>query len=386
MKTIAIDIRLIGRNRTGDEAVFRNLVRTVLELDRTSRYLLLTDRNDPESLTHIRTAVGTDGRLPDNAEIVALEARGRFAWNLFVIPYYLSRVRVDVFHTQYILPAFVPRRTKVVTHIHDVSFKAFPNYIGTMDRWFLSMFMPRTMRRSDRLIVPSAFTRDEIVTRYGVSSDRIAIVPNSVDPGFLVKPTTDDFSRVRSSYGLPASFVLSVGTMQPRKNIPVLVHAFARVRERLPELKLVLVGGKGGHGYDERIDDVIREERLEEAVIFPGYVRQGDMPSVYACAKALVFPSRYEGFGIPLLEAFSVGTPVVASEIGPFREVGGDAVSYFDPTNIAACAESLYTLLIDENARQRHERLGKDRLRGYSWVNSARALLCCYGSFFESKS
>jgi glycosyltransferase involved in cell wall biosynthesis len=386
MKTIAIDIRLIGRNRTGDEAVFRNLVRSVLELDRTNRYVLLTDLSDDDAKKHLLRMIASDGKLPENARIVTLSAGGRFSWNLFSVPLFLIRNKIDVFHTQYILPFYVPGRTSVVAHIHDVSFKAFPNYIGLVDRIFLTVLIPRTMRRSDKLVSPSKFTRDEIVKRFGVSSEKIAVIPNALDPSFLVRPTGDDLSRTHSTYGLPDRFILSVGTMQPRKNITLLVRAFARIRMSVPGLKLVLVGGKGGQHYDRDIDDVIREEGIEDSVIFPGYVCQEDMPLFYASATVLAFPSRYEGFGIPILEAFSAGTPVSASDIPPFREVGGDAVSYFDPLDIAGCADSLYTLLIDENARRRQERSGKDRLRRYSWSDSARELVASYESFSEHKS
>jgi len=171
--------------------------------------------------------------------------------------------------------------------------------------------------------------------------------------------------------------------MQPRKNIPLLIRAFARIRKDFPDLRLVLVGGRGGRHYDEAIDAAIEEEGLADSVIFPGYVPQEDMPALFRLARILAFPSRYEGFGIPILEAFAAGTPVAASDIPPFREVGAEAALFFDPTDIATCAESLYTLLIDENARTRGERSGKDRLAKYSWTESAQKILSCYGSLSE---
>lgn len=380
MKTVAIDIRLIGKNRTGDEAVFRNLTCELVRQGTDMRFLLLTDRGDEVTMHAIRSALGIAGPLPENVEIRVLPAHGKICWNAFAVPAFLMQERVDLFHTQYILPVFVPRRTRVVVHIHDVSFRAYPSYIGAIDRVFLSAFIPRTMRRADLLVVPSRFTKEEVVGRFGVGPQRIVVVPNAIDPSFLPVPSTDDISRVRSTYDLPETFILSVGTMQPRKNIPLLIRAFAQVRKAIPGLRLVLVGGKNGPHYDRRIGEAIGEECLTNDVIFPGYVRQEDMPALYASASVLVFPSLYEGFGIPLLESFSAGTPVAASDIGPFREVGVQAASYFDPTDVAACADSVYTLLIDQNARARHERLGKERLGAYSWSESARSLLASYRS------
>ncbi len=383
MKTIAIDIRLIGRNRTGDEAVFRNLVRGMLAIDRTDRYLLLTDRTDGESRRLICEAVGADGMLPDNAEIVTLASPNRYAWNFFTVPMFLLRRKVDIFHTQYILPVFVPKRTRIVTHIHDVSFRAFPEYVGWADRLFLSVFIPGTMRRSDLIVSPSRFTKNEIVSLYGVPAERIAVVSNAVDGSFLSAPTPDDLVRAASRNGLPESFVLSVGTMQPRKDIPTLLRAFAGVGKEFPGLKLVLVGGRGGRHYDATIDAVIRENDLSDRVVFPGYVPQEDMSALYALARVFVFPSRYEGFGIPLLEAFAAGTPVIASDIPPLREVGGDAPIFFRPGDIAVLRESLYTLLIDEQAHARRKRAGTDRLGEYSWARSAGDMLAQYAELSE---
>jgi len=385
MKTIAIDIRLIGRKRTGDEAVFRNLVRETLLADSDDRYLLLTDRSDEATRSAIFMAVGTGDRLPDNAEIVVLPTANRYTWNLFSVPGFLFRRKVDIFHTQYILPAFVPRRTRVVAHVHDISFRVFPKYVSLADRMFLSIFIPDTMRRADLIVTPSRFTKDEIISRYGVPETRLTVVPNAVDAAFLSSPTREDLTRARSRNGLPDSFILSVGTMQPRKDIPTLLRAFSGLRNDFPELRLVLVGGRGGKNYDRTIETVLSEEGLEDAVIFSGYVPEEDMPALYASARALAFPSRYEGFGIPLLEAFAAGTPVVATDIPLFREVGSDAVSFFPPGDVAVLRESLYTLLIDGHLREDRLRAGKERLAEYSWAESAREMLAGYSSLHPSE-
>lgn len=373
MKTVAIDVRLIGRKRTGDESVFRGLVSALLRRgDADIRYLLLTDRKGEEELRNLRETLGM--RDGGNVETVSLGGRNRFVWNLFSVPRFLIGNRVDLFHTQYILPLFVPRRTKVVAHVHDISFRRFPGYVGLSDWFFLSSLIPRTMRRADLVVAPSRFTGDEIVAVYGVSRERVAIVPNAADARFSGTVTEDERRRVRERYGLPERFVLSVGTMQPRKDIPSIIRAFASVRSRIPDMGLVLVGGRGGHNYDAGIDLAIAEAGLWRAVLFPGYVGDADLPAIYASARILVFPSRYEGFGLPLVEAFSVGVPVVASDIPPFREVGGDAVSYFPVGDIARAAEAMYTLSMSEDARDRAISLGNGRSEAYSWDRSAAVL------------
>lgn len=376
MRTIAIDIRLLGKRRTGDEMVFRHLTRGVLALDRENRYLLLTDETDRGRLTTLYHELDIVGR--ENVEIITLSGRNRFAWNLLSVPRFLMRQRIDVFHTQYILPLFVPSRTRVILHIHDVSFRAMPWMIGWKDRFFLSALIPHALRRADTVIVPSQFTRDEIVGYYGVGSDKIAVVPNALGEGFDREATDAEVAAARERYGLPERYIVAVGTLQPRKNLPLLIRAVAALRERDLSLQLVLVGNRAGHHFDSEIDHAIAETSLGDAVVFPGFVAAGDLAAVVRGALVYAFPSRYEGFGIPLLEAMSQGVPVAASDIPCLREVAGEAAVYFDPLRVDTCAEILYTLTIDSDLRSRLIGAGKSCIARYSWERSAQLLAEIY--------
>lgn len=378
---IAIDIRLVGKQRTGDEAVFRNLTRALLEADRENEYLLLTDERDPETLESISKRLGVSGG--GNAKVIALQGRNRFVWNLISLPLFLLWKEVDIFHTQYILPFFVPERTKVVAHIHDVSFRAFPGLIGPADRLFLALLIPRTMKRADLLVAPSEFTKSEIVKYYGVPVSKVAVVPNAVADDFFHEPTDIDLVRVRRKYRLPERFLLTVGTLQPRKNIPFLLRAFATLHERVSDMSLVVAGNRSAHHYDREIDRALTETHVATFVRFPGFIADEDLPALYRLATGLVFPSRYEGFGIPLLEAFAAGVPAAASDISPFREVGADAALYFHSDDIVRCAEALYTLSTDKTLKERLKDKGRERLDAYSWAESAHVLLSCYRGLFS---
>ncbi len=369
---IAIDIRLIGKKRTGDEAVCRSLSRELIKIEREATLLLLTDEVNPKNIQALQKELGTGER--ENVEIISLPASNRYVWNTIAVPRFLRQRKVDIFHTQYILPFFVPKQTKLFAHIHDISFKVFPELISWKDRMFLSLLIPRTMRIADRIIAVSTFTKDEIVKYYRVLPERIVVVPNAVGEAFTSRASAEDVARVRRQYALPEQFVLAVGTMQPRKNIAFLVRVFAEVRKRLPDLKLVLVGKRNGYRYDTDIDAAIAECGMENSVLFPGYIAEEDLPAVYASARVFAFPSRYEGFGIPILEAFSQGTPVMASDIPPSREVGGDAVLFCDGSSIARASELLYNVIIDENLRARLSEQGKLRVVSFSWKKSAEAL------------
>ena len=376
MKTIAIDIRLLGKRRTGDEMVFRYLTRGVLALDRENRYLLLTDETDRGRLTTLYHELDIVGR--ENVEIITLSGRNRFVWNLLSVPRFLLGQRIDVFHTQYILPLFVPRRTRVVLHIHDVSFRAMPWMIGWKDRFFLSALIPHALRRADTVVVPSQFTRDEVVGYYGVDAAKVAVVPNALGEGFEREATDTEVAAARERYGLPERYIVAVGTLQPRKNLPLLIRAVAKLRERDPSIHLVLVGNRAGHHFDPDIDHAIAETSLGDAVVFPGFVAAGDLAAVVRGAIIYAFPSRYEGFGIPLLEAMSQGVPVAASEIPCLREVAGEAAVYFDPLRVDTCAEILYTLTIDSDLRSRLVEAGKSCITRYSWGRSAQLLAEIY--------
>ncbi len=370
----AIDIRILGKKRTGDEAVFFNLTKELLALDQEHTYLLLTDERDPQKIALLQGRLGCVGQK--NVRFVPLFGKNRFVWNLVTLPWFLLKHRVDTYHTQYILPFFVPKRTAVLLHIHDVSFRAFPSLIGWKDRLFLSLFIPRSLSRADRILVPSQFTKDEIKRYYGTALEKIVVIQNAFSKDFLVQE--GDLPAVRKKYGLPEHFILYVGTLQPRKNIAFLVRAFAEVKKRLPRFHLVLVGDRKGHHFDNEIENAIRELDLSASVFFPGYVDQRDLPTFIRASSAFVFPSLYEGFGIPLLEAMSQGVPVAASDIPCFREVAGDAALYFNPLSIASCEEKLYTLLTDMSLRDNGIFLGRSRLSLFSWEKSAASLNSLY--------
>lgn len=380
-KIFAIDIRLIGKKRTGDETVFFNLTKQLVHRDRKNRYFLVTDTKDIKKVSEIREKL--ECARFDNVEIVSLGGSNRFVWNFFTLPFFLIRQKVDIYHTQYILPFFVPKRTRVVEHIHDVSFCAYPQLIGWTDRFFLWLLMRFSLRRAACIIAPSLFTKGEIIKYYQVAPEKISVIPNAVSDDFCVVVEDAEVARVREKYALPENFILYVGTFQPRKNISFLIEAYATLSERLPQTRLVLVGSKTAYHTDVHINAALKRIPYERSVIFPGFVEQKDLPAVIRAAHTFAFPSLYEGFGIPLLEAMSQGVPVAASNIQSLQEVAGDAALYFDPVSVAECAEMLYTLSVDEERRGVLLEKGKERFQTFSWNKSAAKLLSVYERIAE---
>lgn len=371
---VGIDIRLIGKQRTGDEVVFFNLTRALLQKGKGQFYFhLFTHEKEETKLVALRTQLECLGREDVKFVSVAF-GKNRFLWNMLALPLQLFRQPVDIYHTQYIAPLFLPSRVKLVTHIHDVSFAAHPEWIAVRDRFFLNLLIPRSLRRSDKIIAPSQFTKNEIEIYYPYTQGKVSIIPNAAGREWMSPVPVEEVEKVQKKYGLPERYIIASGTMQPRKNIPLLVEAWAKRPEELRDIGLVLTGNRFGHHVDVRLHD----PKVIEEIIFPGYVDLDMLRVLVKGASVSVFPSLYEGFGIPLLEAFASRVPVLASRIAPFQEVGGGGFLSFDPLNIDEMKKNLYSLLIDRDVQQRLIQAGEERIRLFSWEKSAEVLLTEY--------
>ncbi len=371
---IGIDIRTVGRSRTGDESVFFNLTRALLQIESTNIYFLLTDQVDEAAQASLRERFQLEKH--PNATLLALDAPNRFMWNAWSLPRALKKHAMDLYHTQYIAPLWLPEKVKLVTHIHDVSFRAHPEWIGILDRFFLSSLIPRSLSRSQAIIAPSQFTADEIKKYYPTESTKIEVIPNALADEWSLPIDENDRKKLHATLSLSGPYLVSIGTMQPRKNIALLIQAFEKVKKRLPEASLVLVGNPNGHHVDPRVQAA--SQKKIPGLFFPGYLETPLLKALLSESAGLVFPSLYEGFGIPLLEALSVGVPVAASDLPVMHEVIRERALFFDPMSLAALENALYTLYIDSKEKTHPLGLGKAELDRFSWNKSALSLLSLY--------
>ncbi|MEI7891327.1 MAG: glycosyltransferase family 1 protein [bacterium] len=380
---IGIDIRLIGKQRTGDEVVFLNLVKNLAKIDTNNQYVLFADsqQKEQESLVAERLEI----KDAKNFSITFLETSNKFLWNFWFLPRYLKKNPIDIYHTQYITPFFVSKKIKIVTIVHDISFNFFPQFIKFFDLLFLKILIPLSLRRADKIIGVSKFTRDEIIKYYKIDASKVEYVYNALGEEFL----RNDFSAkqlnaVREKYSLPTKFILYLGTLQPRKNVGHLIETFARIKDRLGETKLVICGNMSAHNCDKQIQKNITKLKLENEVIFPGFVDQQDKVAIFSLAHVFAFPSLYEGFGIPPLEAMSQKVPVICSDIASLREVAGQGVLFFDTQNLDDFAKKLYDISMDDELRSKLIQSGFSQIELFCWKKSAQKMLAIYGDLMHN--
>jgi glycosyltransferase involved in cell wall biosynthesis len=375
---IGIDIRNIGKKRTGDEAVFFNLVKSLSGIDKINEYILFSDICDEKIIEDISDSLKINDKA--NFQIVCLKTANKFTWNFWTLPRYLRKNTVDIYLTQYITPFFVPKKIKIITIIHDISFNFYPKLIKWTDLLFLKLLIPMSLRRADEIIGVSKFTHDEIIKYYKTDPKKVDWIRNAVSEDFLRQDVSGEkMKAVKEKYGLPEKYILYLGTLQPRKNIPALVEAYGLEKNTLSDTKLVIAGGKG-YNFDQVIESSIKKYGLDKKVIMPGFVDEEDKAALIKSAEIFVFPSLYEGFGIPILEAMAVGVPAIVSDIAPHREIAENAVLYFNPSVPRELASKMTGLLDDPTARKKLEDKGLGQAGKFSWKKTAEKMVKIFKS------
>jgi glycosyltransferase involved in cell wall biosynthesis len=308
-------------------------------------------------------------------------ALGYKPWRMLVWLGQLARVGFDnllpgagLFHaTEHLL---LPLRSiPTVLTVHDLIFHHLPAHHKPLNRWYLNLTMPLYCRRATHVIAVSECTRRDLTAAYGIPPEKATVIYEAAAPRFRVQPP-EAVAAVRARYGLPDRYLLFVGTIEPRKNLSRLLAAFETIHADGLSDGLVIVG-KRGWLYGDFFAR-LEKSLVQDAVLCPGYVPDEDLPAVYAGAQGLVFPSLYEGFGLPVLEAMACGTPVVASNASSIPEVGGDATLYFDPLDVEAMVEVIRRLLRDADLQDHMRVRGLAQATGFSWELTATATKSVY--------
>jgi glycosyltransferase involved in cell wall biosynthesis len=369
---VAINAHLLAHTNSFRRAGISHYVEQMLlqlgAIDRRSRYDVYTTRG--------LTADALP--LPPNFRVIpsrlpTINPRVRIPWEQLLAPLVLRRSRADLFHGVHsVVPVASPVPT-VVT-VHDLAFIRFTQTFRAYNRAYLDFATRVSVRRASRVLVVSEHTKREVVGLLGVAPERVVVTPNAVREHFR-PPEPATLAAFRAKKGLPEQFLLYVGTLEPRKNLVTLLEAYAQVARR-HDVPLIVGGGKGWL-YDavfKRLDELGLRERVQ----FVGYVAEEELPLWYAAATVFVFPSIYEGFGMPPLEAMACGTPVLTSNSSSLPEVVGDAGLMAPPHDPAGFAEALDRLLGDPALRQELRERAPAQVARFSWRTTAERTLRAY--------
>lgn len=326
---------------------------------------------------HIFTQRGADAFLQEHltVEMSRLPTENpivRIAWEQAAWLALAKRVRVDVLHSMAFVTPMIAPLPKIVT-VYDLSFIHFPERYTKFKRWYLQTQTRRSVQSADLTIAISEDGKRDVERVFGVSAEKIAVITPGVNAEFRPLPQTeiDQFKREK---GLNRPFILHVGTLQPRKNIPTLLSAFAELND--PNIDLVLVGGKGWL-FDE-IFALVEQLNLRDRVRFTGFVSEVELPFWYNAAEIFVFPSIYEGFGIPAADAMACGTPVIAANTSSLPEVVGDAGLLFEPQAVSALTERIASVLYDPAQADTMRERGITQAGKFSWTHSGRKMAALY--------
>lgn len=302
----------------------------------------------------------------------------------WLLPLELSRFSLDLLHSTDFIPPLRSGLPTVIT-VHDLAFLHWPHFL-TKDSATYYGQIDRAAKHARHIIVPSESTKQDLIAQLGVPPNRVSVIYEAADETFVPLPLRETRALVRKRYNLPASFILFVGTIEPRKNVDGLLQAFHHLREKYGERDtgLVIAGGRGWL-YDE-IEQLIERLDLNGSVYLLGRVPDEDLHRLYVAARAHVHPAHYEGFGLPPLEAMACGTPTIVSNVSSLPEVVGDAALLVNPENWEEIAVAMHRLLVDDDLHAELRQKGLERARHFSWSLTARRTLEVYRQVAESRA
>lgn len=369
---MGIDCQVLGPPASGVEYYILGLVENMLRLDQENEYVLFAGRQ-----AGLRQRLGPHAHVTYCESSLAASSRlGRIVWQHTRLPALARRFALDVLHC----PAYIrPLHLGVpsVVTAHDTIALDHPEWCKKLNALHYGLLLQRSLMTATRVIVPSKSAAADVLRHVPQAANRVDLVPSGIDGTFRPQCSDSQASMVRRRYALPPRYVLFVGNQEPRKNLTRLIHGFRLFRQMgHPDHRLVLVGGKSWG--DRSILRCTAQSDGTSDVVLPGYVRREDLPTVYSLADVLVFPSLYEGFGFPPLEAMACGTPVITSHRGALAEVPHNAAVVVDPESPQAIAQAILEVVQDRNLRGRLVVAGGQYVAQFRWNKTVEHTLRSY--------
>jgi len=356
---LVINATEVGRRRGGNESYVLGLVEGLADLHPALEVSLLTCN------------WGHPLPLPAAFRQINLGVYRRFPFFLWQQTIALRRLKADWYLANFFLPPVLPCRGIAV--VHDLSFRAHPEYFPTSVAWYMRWLTGLAIRQASLVVTGSEFSRQELLRFYAVRPDKVKVTPYAMSASFCPLPDHADLATEVATlerYGIPRPYILAVGNIHPRKNLARLLEAYLKLRSTGAGLPALVWGGLQRWESHELI------QRAQAAgVVLPGFIADEDLPTLYRQAEMLVYPSLYEGFGLPPLEAMACGTPVITSNTTSLPEVVGEGALTVDPTNVEEIAAAMASLLADPGLCARLRSQGLRRAADFSWKSTAQVLL-----------
>jgi glycosyltransferase involved in cell wall biosynthesis len=340
MLRIGFDAKRAFLNNTGLGNYSRSVIKSLASTFPENEYFLYTTKQIQNSRTAAMLGYpGVKVRTPAMPILKSLW-RSRFVVNR------LLKDKIDLYHgLSHEIPVSIQNTSiKTVVTIHDLIFLRYPQYYKPADRKIYEMKFRNACKNADKIIAISEQTKRDIIHYFGTDEAKIEVVYQSCDPSFAQQYTTDHLNTIRSTYHLPEKFLLNVGTIEDRKNLMLIVKALSEIPETV---KLVVIGKETP--YTLKVKKYLAEHQLENRVLFLKDIPFSDLPAIYQLAKIFIYPSEFEGFGIPVLEALNAGVPVIAATGSCLEEAGGPASLYVSPTDPKALTTAVNKVLQDPN-------------------------------------
>ena len=359
---------MAGRNAGGPETYEHGLVRNLVKLDQNNEYRILCFN---------QSAADSFGIFAPNVKFCPLPNRSRVLSMMLDLPAKIKTENVELLHAAYVPPMFSP--ADYISTLHCSSIFIHPEYYPIPIRLRLKYLIRRGMRNAKHIICVSKNVLELASDYYGVSKEKMSVIYNGVGTHF--RPISEAERRtVLSSYGISGRYLLFVGRIEQRKNILRVLHAFNIFRHEIdPRFKLVLAGEKTWARLS--LEKTIRGLNLTSHIIHTGHIKNEDLPSLYSGAELLVFPSLWEGFGIPVIEAMACGTPVLTSNLSSLPEISGGASLLVDPYSIDEIVHGIEKVTKNKVFRDRMKQKGLDRAKDFSWEKTAKETLEIYKQF-----
>jgi glycosyltransferase involved in cell wall biosynthesis len=369
---IAIDAHSVGAQLAGNETYAVNLIEALAEIDQSNRYTIyVTKHSALDRFTDRWPNFRVKRTLPHTPVV-------RIPLTLSVE---LRRDPVDVLHVQYTAPPLAP--CAVVATIHDLSFEHLPETFKRRSRAQLRLTVRHTARNAAQILTLSEFSRRDLIATYGIEPDRVAVTPPAASS--LFKPVTNEteLRRIRMTYGIERDYILALGSIQPRKNLVRLIKAYSSLwRPAEMALPQLVIAGKRGWLEEETIRTA-EQSPAHADIRFIGYVPDADLPALYSGAFCFAYPSYFEGFGLPVLEAMQCGVPVIAGNRTSLPEVVGNSGLMVDPLDEAEIARALREMIENSDQRAELRVKGLARASQFSWKTTAQLTLEAYEKAFR---